>query len=113
VQSSIGRFARRSGNYWNVFDSQGRQGPSLAYAAAAAAKTMPASCASHILGQSGNDDSCCPQSMPGVCCAGALVVTGMPSAPVTLPPEFALVRVSLSGVRAARLRPSCRAHSLS
>jgi hypothetical protein len=62
------------------------QGPSLAYAAAAAAKTMPASCAGHVLGQSGSDDSCCPQGMlPGVCCAGGLVLTGMPSAPVTLP----------------------------
>jgi len=61
------------------------QGPSLAYAAAAAAKTMPASCASHILGQSGSDDSCCPQgTLPGVCCAGGLVLTGMTSAPVTL-----------------------------
>ena len=62
------------------------QGPSLAYAAGAAAKTMPASCASHILGQSGSDNACCPQGMlPGVCCAGGLVLTGMPSAPVTLP----------------------------
>ena len=60
------------------------QGPSLAYAAAATAKTMPASCASHILGQSASDNSCCPQSMPGVCCAGGLVVTGMLPAPVTL-----------------------------
>jgi hypothetical protein len=59
------------------------QGPSLAYAAA---KTMPASCAGHVLGQSGSDDSCCPQGMlPGVCCAGGLVLTGMASAPVTLP----------------------------
>ena len=61
------------------------QGPSLAYAAAAAAKAMPASCASHILGQSGSDNSCCPQGLTGVCCAGGLVVTGMLSAPVTLP----------------------------
>jgi len=61
------------------------QGPSLAYAAAATAKTMPASCASHILGQSGSDNSCCPQGLTGVCCAGGLVVTGMLSAPVTLP----------------------------
>src|ERR1700730_5586593 len=61
------------------------QGPSLAYAAAAAAKTMPASCAGHVLGQSGSDDSCCPQGMlPGACCAGARVPTGMPTAPVTL-----------------------------
>ena len=62
------------------------QGPSLAYAAAAAAKTMPASCAGHVLGQSGGDDACCPQGLlPGVCCAGGLALTGMPSAPVTLP----------------------------
>lgn len=61
------------------------QAPSLAYAAAAAAKTMPASCAGHVLGQSDNDNSCCPQGMlPGVCCAGGLVLTGMPSVPVTL-----------------------------
>ena len=83
------------------------QGPSLAYAAAATATTMPASCASHILGQSGSDNSCCPQSMPGVCCAGGLVVTGMPSAPVTLPAAPVHLLVSPSGsVPFATERPS-------
>jgi hypothetical protein len=62
----------------------GLQGPSLAYAAAVSAKTMPARCADHTLGQNDHDDgSCCPQgSAPGLCCAGGLVFTGMPSAPV-------------------------------
>jgi len=62
------------------------QGPSLAYAAALTAKTMPAACAGQVLGHSGTDDSsCCPQGiLPGLCCAGGLVFTGMPSAPITL-----------------------------
>ena len=61
------------------------QGPSLAYAAAA--KTMPATCAGHVLSHPGNDaTSCCPQRIqPGICCAGGFVLAGMPSAPVTLP----------------------------
>jgi hypothetical protein len=59
----------------------GLQGPSLAYAAAVAAKTMPTGCAGHVLGQNGQDDSCCPQGVaPGLCCAGGLVFSGMPSA---------------------------------
>ena len=84
------------------------QGPSVAYAAAAAAKTMPASCADHILGQSGSDNSCCPQGLlPGVCCAGGLVVTGMPSAPVTLPAAPSHLLPSPSGsVPFATERPS-------
>lgn len=68
----------------------GLQGPTLAYAAALSAKTMPAGCAGHMLGQNGHDHrSCCPQgSAPGLCCAGGLVFTGMPSAlviPITIP----------------------------
>jgi hypothetical protein len=60
------------------------QGPSLAYAAAA--KMMPASCAGHVLDHSGNNDSCCPQGvLPGLCCAGGLVLTGLPSTQMTLP----------------------------
>ena len=84
------------------------QGPSLAYAAAATAKTMPASCATHILGQSGSDDACCPQGMlPGVCCAGGLVVTGMPSAPVTLPAApLHLLPFASGSVRFSTERPS-------
>jgi hypothetical protein len=73
------------------------QGASLAYAAAAAAKTMPTSCADHILGQSGSDNSCCPQGMAGVCCAGGLALTGMPSAPVTLPAAPLHLLLSRSG----------------
>ena len=84
------------------------QGPSLAYAAAATAKTMPASCATHVLGQSGSDNACCPQGMlPGVCCAGGLVVTAMPSAPVTLPVAPSHLLPSASGsVPFATERPS-------
>src|SRR3977135_773871 len=83
------------------------QGPSLAAAGAATAQTMPASCASHILGQSGSDNSCCPQSIPGVCCAGGLVVTGMLSAPVTLPAAPLHLVPSASGsVPFATERPS-------
>jgi hypothetical protein len=63
----------------------GLQGPSLAYAAAASTKTTPAGCVGETLGQSGHDNgSCCPQgSAPGLCCAGGIVFTGMPSALVT------------------------------
>jgi hypothetical protein len=62
------------------------QGPSFAYAAALSAKTMPAACAGQVLGHSGADDSsCCPHGiLPGLCCAGGLVFTGMPSAPLAL-----------------------------
>jgi hypothetical protein len=62
--------------------AMGLQGPSLAYAAAVSAKTMPAGCAGHTLGQSGHDNgSCCPQgSVPGLCCVGGIVFTGMSSA---------------------------------
>jgi hypothetical protein len=84
------------------------QGPTLGYAAAAAAKTMPASCASHILGQGGSDNACCPQGLlPGVCCAGGLTLTGMPSAPVTLPAAPLHLLPSPSGsVPFATERPS-------
>ncbi len=71
----------------------GLQGPILAYAVVANAKTMPAACAGHTLGQSGNDDSsCCPQGIaPGLCCAGGMVLTAIPSTlptPPTLPSRF-------------------------
>jgi hypothetical protein len=57
------------------------QGPSLAYASAAAAKTMPASCAGHQLCDPCGNNSCCPEGMlPGACYAGGTVFTGMPSA---------------------------------
>src|ERR1700687_2732218 len=67
----------------------GLQGPILAYAGTVTAKTMPAGCAGHTLGQSTNaDSSCCPQGIaPGLCCAGGLVLTGIPSAPVTRPAQ--------------------------
>jgi hypothetical protein len=60
----------------------GLQGPSLAYAAAMTAKTMPAGCAGQTLGQNGHDNCpCCPQgSAPGLCCTGGIVFTGMASA---------------------------------
>jgi hypothetical protein len=59
----------------------GLQGPSLAYAAVVNAKTTPAGCAGHTLGQNAHDNrSCCPQgSAPGLCCAGGIVFSGMPS----------------------------------
>jgi hypothetical protein len=58
------------------------QGPSLAYASAAATQNMPTSCAGHTLGHSGhNSPCCCPQGVaPGLCCAGGLVFTGTSSA---------------------------------
>ena len=58
------------------------QGPSLAYAAAVTAKTVPAGCAGHAFGHSGDDNRpCCPQgSAPGLCCSGGIVFTDMPSA---------------------------------
>jgi hypothetical protein len=60
----------------------GLQGPSIAYAAAVTAKTMPLACAGHTVGQnSPHYCPCCPQgSAPGLCCAGGIVFTGMPSA---------------------------------
>jgi hypothetical protein len=84
------------------------QGPSLAYAAAAAAKAMPAACAGHVLGHTGNDDSCCPQGiLPGLCCAGGLVLTGMPSAALTLPSVSLHLLPSASGsVAFATERPA-------
>lgn len=61
------------------------QGPSLAYASAAATKTMPASCAGHLLCDPCGSNSCCPQGvLPGACYAAGTVFTGMPSA-VILP----------------------------
>jgi hypothetical protein len=67
----------------------GLQGPILAYAGVANAKTMPTTCAGHTPAHSGNDDSsCCPQGIaPGICCAGGMVLTGIPSTPVTRPAE--------------------------
>lgn len=58
----------------------GLQGPSLAYAAAVTAKTAPASCAGHMLGQGSQDDSsCCMQGIaPGLCCAGGVALSGPP-----------------------------------
>ena len=54
----------------------GLQGPSLAYADAVTANTVPPNCVGHALGQSGIDDSCCPQGIaPGLCCAGGLVLS--------------------------------------
>jgi hypothetical protein len=59
------------------------QGPSLAYASAAAAKTMPASCVGHLLCDPCGNNSCCPQGLvPGACYAGGTVFTGMPSATI-------------------------------
>jgi hypothetical protein len=64
----------------------GLQGPSLAFAGTVTANTVPPTCAGHLLGQSGIDDSCCPQGIvPGLCCAGGLVLTGLPSTPIALP----------------------------
>jgi len=58
----------------------GLQGPSLAYAAAVTAKTMPRSCAGQLLGQGSQDESsCCPQGIaPGLCCPGGVVLSGPP-----------------------------------
>jgi hypothetical protein len=72
----------------------GLQGPSLAYATAVSAKTMPAGCAGHMLGQSGHDNCpCCPQgSAPGLCCAGGIVFTAMPSA-LVIPPVIPVYRM--------------------
>jgi hypothetical protein len=60
----------------------GLQGPSLAYAAAVTAKTMPAGCAGHTLGQSDHEKCpCCPQGCAsGLCCTGGSAFTGTPSA---------------------------------
>lgn len=60
----------------------GLQGPSLAYASALTAKTMPPASAGHTLAQSGTDNCpCCPQGgAPGLCCSGGIVFTGVPSA---------------------------------
>jgi hypothetical protein len=64
------------------------QGPSLAYASAAAAKTMPAPCAGHMLCDPCSNNSCCPEGMlPGTCSAGGIVFTGMPS--MIVPPSVA------------------------
>jgi hypothetical protein len=62
------------------------QGPILAYAGAVTAKTVTPACAAHLPGHDGADDSCCPQGiLPGLCCAGGLVLTAVPSAAVTVP----------------------------
>ncbi len=84
------------------------QGPTFAYADAAAAKTVPAACAGHMLGHHGGHDCCCPEGMlPGPCCAGGLVVTGMPSATVSAPAVASRLLPSNSGsVAFATERPS-------
>lgn len=86
----------------------GLQGPTFAYADAAAAKTMPASCAGHMLAHHGSQTCCCPEALlPGVCCAGGLVLSGMASA--TVPPPATLSRllpVSSGSVAFATERPS-------
>jgi hypothetical protein len=57
----------------------GLQGPILAYAAVATATTV-----SDCKPDTGSSSSCCPQGLlPGLCCAGGLVFTGVPSTPVT------------------------------
>jgi hypothetical protein len=60
----------------------GLQGPILAYAGTVTEK--PAGCADHTLVHGSNaDSSCCPQGIaPGLCCAGGIVLTAVPSAPV-------------------------------
>jgi hypothetical protein len=56
----------------------GLQGPSLAYAAALTAKTVPTGCASHMVGHSGHQNpSCCPDPMTAaLCCAVGIVLGG-------------------------------------
>jgi len=62
------------------------QGPILAYAGVASAKTTPAACAGHALGHGSDDSSCCPQGIaPGICCAGGLLLAGIPSSPLAPP----------------------------
>lgn len=91
----------------------GLQGPSLAYAAAVSAKTMPVGCAGHTLGHSAhNNGSCCPQgSTPGVCCAGGIVFTGMPSAlviPLIIPVYRMPVASGYAGFATERPTPLLR-----
>ena len=76
----------------------GLHGPTLAYAEAAAAKGMPAACAGHLLGHHGSHDCCCPEGLlPSACCAGGLVLTGMPSATISPPAVPARLLPSDSG----------------
>lgn len=84
------------------------QGPTFAYADAAAAKTMPAACAGHVLGHHGSHDCCCPEGLlAGACCAGGFVLTGMPSATVSAPAAPSRLLPSNSGsVAFATERPS-------
>jgi len=84
------------------------QGPILAYADAVTAKTVPPACAGHVLGHHGTDDSCCPQGiLPGLCCAGGLVLTAVPSAPVTVPAvPLHLVALPAGSVPFATERPA-------
>jgi hypothetical protein len=73
------------------------QGPRLAYANALTAKTMPAGCASHVVGHSGQEaPSCCPDTLTAaLCCSVGMVFGGAPAlhlarAPLAahrLPPE--------------------------
>ena len=89
----------------------GLQGPSLAYAAAVTAKTMPAGCAGHVLGQGGQDESsCCPQGIaPGLCCAGGVVLSGPPgvfAARLAIRARLLPCSVGIRGIRHGTSRPS-------
>jgi hypothetical protein len=82
----------------------GLQGPSLAYAAALTAKTMPTGCASYMLSQDGHDNaSCCPDNIgAGLCCSAGVVFGGVPSLLLTrissparlLPPDSGAVTLA-------------------
>jgi hypothetical protein len=84
------------------------QGPSIAYAEAIAAKTAPPTCGGHVLGHTGNGDSCCPQGiLPGLCCAGGLALAALPSSPITLPLLAShLMPVARGSVPVATERPT-------
>jgi hypothetical protein len=87
----------------------GLQGPSLAYAAALTAKTMPAGCASHVLSQDGHDKaSCCPDNVSaGLCCSPGVVFGGAPSLLVThLSSPTSLLPPDSGSVAFATERPS-------
>jgi hypothetical protein len=80
-ETSYTSFVNRRFVAFLVMLAIGLQGPSLAYAAALTAKSMPTGCANHVPGQSGyNNSSCCPDNMaPGLCCAGGVVFGGTPT----------------------------------
>ena len=87
----------------------GLQGPSLAYTASMA-KFAPAPCAGYTLGHGGAHDasSCSPQgAAPGLCCAGGVVLSGIPSAIITTPSIPVQVRPPASAsVALATERPA-------